>query len=103
MRALKALVIGMGLLIVAGMALIAYGLYSKATDPGFSLFSTGCGPTQAFDEASITLPSGCIIVEVQPDGDRLYLRIGPPINECERVIVLDTHTGKILGTIGVTR
>ena len=99
MRALKALVIGMGLLIVAGVTLIAYGLYSKATDPGFSFFSAGGGPAQAFDEASITLPSGCTIV----DGDRLYLRIGPPINACERVIVLDTHTGKILGTIGVTR
>ena len=34
-----ALVIGMALLIVAVMALIAYGLYSTATDPGFAPFS----------------------------------------------------------------
>ncbi|MDP6805971.1 MAG: hypothetical protein QF902_11685 [Rhodospirillales bacterium] len=103
MRALKALVIGMGILIVVGMALIAYGLYSKATDPGFAPFSTDDDPTPAFGEASITLPSGCTIVEVQPDGARLYLRIGPPINDCERVIVLDALSGEILGTVEVTR
>ena len=103
MRALKALVIGMGLLIAAGMALIAYGFYSTATDPGFAPFSPSTGPARGFGEASVTLPSGCTIVEVQPDGDRLYLRIGPPISDCERVIVLDAHTGEVLGTIGVTR
>jgi len=103
MRALKTLVIGMGVLIDAGMALIAYGLYSKATDPEFAPFSAGGDGARAFGETSVTLPSGCTIVEVQPDGARLYLRIGPPINECERVIVLDAQSGDIIGTIGVTR
>ena len=41
MAALKALVIAMALVIVAGMALMAWGLYEKAADPGFKPFPGG--------------------------------------------------------------
>ena len=54
MAALKTLVIGMGLLIVAGMGLIAWGLYEKVADPGFKLFA-GDGETVGATESA---PSG---------------------------------------------
>lgn len=114
MRTLKLLVGVMTILIVLGMALIAYGLYHKANDPDFSFFSgpgrgvfdTGRRPPFA---ASIALSSGCSIVEVRPDGNRVYVRVGPNLGigpldaTCERIIVLDAATGAEVGTIGVGR
>jgi hypothetical protein len=35
---------------------------------------------------------------MRPQGARLYLRIGPT-GACERVIVIDTATGTVLGTV----
>ena len=108
MQALKGLVVGMGILIVAGMALLVWGFYHKATDPGFSLFSGWVGNVvsdaaapKAFGEVSISLPEGCTVVEVRPDGNRVYLRVGPPVGACARVVVIDTGTGSVLGTIRV--
>ncbi len=131
MRALKGLVIGMGLLIAGGMALFAYGLYQKITDPGFTFFAGEPGdgapaavpaavpaaaptpaptpapapaaavaPPAAFGTIAVPLPAGCVLARVIPEGDRLYLRIGPA-GRCERVVVVDVATGSVLGTIAV--
>ena len=128
MRVLKGLVIGMGLLIAAGMALFAYGLYQKITDPGFTFFAGEPGdgapaavpaaspaadttpapapapaavaPPAAFGTIAVPLPAGCSLARVIPEGDRLYLRIGPA-GRCERVVVVDVATGSVLGTITV--
>ncbi len=123
MRVLKGLVIGMGLLIAGGMALFAYGLYQKITDPGFTFFAGEPGdgapaavpaaaptpapapaaavaPPAAFGTIAVPLPAGCSLARVIPEGDRLYLRIGPA-GRCERVVVVDVATGSVLGTIAV--
>ncbi len=110
MQVLKGLVIGMGLLIAAGMALFAYGLYQKIADPEFTFFAgeTGDGapapaalaPPGAFGTIAVPLPEGCVLARVIPEGDRLYLRIGPT-GRCERVVVVDVATGSVLGTITV--
>ena len=39
MQLLKSVVIGLGILILLSMALLTYGLYQKASDPGWRLFS----------------------------------------------------------------
>ena len=104
MHALKALVVGLGVLIVGGMALLAYGLYMKASDPDFSIFRDGAGegaPAKQFGQVELNLPKGCSIVDVHPDGGRLYLHIGPPVKSCQRVIVIDATDGTVVGTIGV--
>ena len=124
MQVLKGLVIGMGLLIAVGMALFAYGLYQKIADPEFTFFpaETGDAPPVAavppvsaappvaaappvpapgaFGTIAVPLPAGCILARVIPEGDRLYLRIGPT-GRCERVVVVDVATGSVLGTITV--
>ncbi len=114
MQVLKGLVIGMGLLIAVGMALFAYGLYQKIADPEFTFFpgETGDGASApaalaprlsapgAFGTIAVPLPEGCVLARVIPEGDRLYLRIGPA-GRCERVVVVDVATGSVLGTITV--
>ncbi|MCH7693151.1 MAG: hypothetical protein IID50_06870 [Proteobacteria bacterium] len=118
MQVLKGLVIGMGLLIAAGMALFAYGLYQKIADPEFTFFPGDTGDEApaaapapadlaprlaapgAFGTIAVPLPEGCILARVIPEGDRLYLRIGPA-GRCERVVVVDVATGSVLGTITV--
>jgi len=116
MQALKALVIGMGLLVVAGMIGLGYGLYLKASDPDFRLFSDASkeGSKKAedkwkqwrdrpapkpFGDVAIDLPKGCHIASMRPTrGARLFLHIGPE-GACERIIVVDVKGGKVLGTI----
>ncbi len=115
MQALKALVIGLGLLVVAGMAGLGYGLYLKASNPDFRFFS-GDGkespaaaekqqwkynrpPPEPFGDVAISLPKGCNIASIRPTrGARLFLLIGPE-GPCQRVIVVDVKGGKVLGTI----
>ncbi len=112
MQVLKGLVIGMALLIAVGMALFAYGLYQKIADPEFTFFPDETGDQAtgtvvsrlaapgAFGTIAGPLPEGCVLARVIPEGDRLYLRIGPA-GRCERVVVVDVATGSVLGTITV--
>ena len=130
MKMLKSLVIGLGFLVVTAMVALGYGLYYKANHPDFRLFSdsseksssqdaatpVGGGPPplpsasshasargtpMAFPDLTLSLPEGCRIVEMTPDGDRLYLRAGPG-TPCARVYVVDVARGVVLGTIRMT-
>lgn len=88
MQGLKALVIFLGVLIVLGLGVLVYGIATKAGKLG------DAPPT--FDEATVTLPAGASVVEMRPDGDRLYLRLSAPGGE--RILVLD-RDGNRLGEI----
>ena len=113
MRALKSLVVGLGILIVIAMGGLAWGLYHKATDSGFRLFADPLStdpppavarpampsaPPRVFGNRVVPLPAGCSIAEMRPQGARLFIRFGPP-GPCERVVVIDSTSGEILGTI----
>lgn len=107
MQAIKALVISLGILIVAGIVLLAYAFYTRMTDPEFRLMkaerqqqaaSRASQRTEGFGEASLALPEGCDIVEMQPDGKWLYLRIGPA-GPCERVVIVDPLSGRVHGSL----
>lgn len=105
MKLLKGLVVFMGILVVAGMAALAYGIYMKATDPDFTVFADKPGEgkvSAAFGDVSFPLPADCNIVETIPEGDRLYLRIGP-VGPCERIVVINAGDGSVLGSIWVKR
>ena len=124
MQALKGLVAGMAILIVIAMTTIAYGLYRKSDDPDFKFFSlSGESPQQemnqpsrlptpqmaapsqltaapkAFGDILLSLPLGCSISAVSGDGSRIFLKLGPPGPNCERVMIVDANTGALLGTI----
>jgi hypothetical protein len=94
MASLKALVIGLAVLIVIAMGMLAYGL---ATGAG----KAGRGPADArpFGQLNLNLPQGCAIVGTVPDGRRLYLTVGPAGTPCRRIVVVDVETGTILGSI----
>lgn len=110
MQGLKGLVIGLGAAIVASMGLLAWGLYYKSTHPDFKLFATSSsreparerdGPPTApqvpgtvFGEIKAAFPAGCVLAEMRPQGNRLYLR-----GDCGMVAVVDVGGGKLLGTI----
>ena len=112
MQALKGLVVGLGILIVIGFVLLVYGFYTEFSNPDLKGLTDGSGEAsveagerafpevQGFGETRIGLPDGCTVVEMRPDGDRLYLRTGPT-GLCERVLVVDPTTGEVLGTFVV--
>lgn len=101
MQFLKSLVIGLGLLIFAGLGLLAYGFYHKARDPGWRLFSSEPSDRRpaAFGDVALDLPAGCVIEGVEPDGGRAYLIVGPEDGPCARVVVVDVTAGRVLGVI----
>lgn len=125
MRWLKSLVIFLAILIAAAVAMLGYGFYKRTGDPDWRLFSVTKTPPEttsaaaaptpsAVPAASVTvpakkpatvwgdlalgLPAGCRITGVTPDSGRLYLSIGPD-GPCHRVMVIDTDTGRVLGTV----
>jgi len=106
MKALKAIVIGMGALIVLAVALIGFGLYKKSVDPGWKLFGTRtdtaadapAAAPNAFGSLSLGLAGDCKIEDVRPDGRRAYLLLGPA-SVCDGIVVIDTEDGRVLGRI----
>ncbi len=110
MQLLKSVVIGLGVLIFLGLGLLTYGFIQKANNPGWRLFSPSPAPepapqpAKAFGSLNLNLPKDCVIAGVRPDGGRVYLSIAArdgsdAANACDRVIVVDTGQGRVLGTI----
>ena len=92
MQALKVLVIGMGILIVLGLALVAYGLVSRVSKTERE--------AAGFGEVHLGLATGCTIAEARGHDGRLILRAtGPEARGCQQVIILDMASGAILGRI----
>ena len=113
MPLLKSVVIGLGVLIFLGLGLLVYGFIQKAGNPDWRLLSSAPAPentaaAKPFGTFKLGLPEGCVITGVRPDdgpgGARVYLSIGSgggtvTGDPCNRVIVIDTSRGRILGTI----
>src|SRR3546814_12595542 len=77
MQALKALVIFMAVLIVAGMVLLVYGLVSRTGGGGSMGGGEPIGGGEG-DVASLDLPvpDGCTIAGAELAGERLVVRLG---------------------------
>lgn len=100
MQAIKALVITMSVLLVAGLALLGYGMYSKARKlsapaepPPLAAAAPAAGA--AFGNVPVTLAPGARIEEMTAVGPRLALRIAE--GESQRILVLDPATGMVAG------
>ena len=91
MRALMALVIGMGVLIVAGVAVIGVTIMHRMGGAG------GAGPahTVVLDE-----PAGTHILSVAPDGDRLAVLLSG--GGSDRVVLVSPN-GTVSGRIALRR
>ena len=89
MRGLMAAVVGMGVLIVAGVAVLVVVMVQRvggAAVPGAALL----------DE-----PAGTVIAEASGAADGVVLRLtgGGP----DRVVVVDARNGRVLGRVGLAR
>lgn len=100
MKAIKGLVVFMGVLLVAGLALLGYGLYSKAPMKGTSSAVTSASLAGAsvaeFGNVAVPVPAGTRIEQMMVAGERVVLRLsgGGP----ERVLVLDPRRGTVAGS-----
>lgn len=95
MRALQGLVIGMGVLIVLGLALVAYGLVGR--------FSGDGGHARDFGDIALAAPAGCVIAAASAEGNRLVLRLdGPAERGCQQVVALALESGQVLGRVTLT-
>lgn len=95
MALLKGLVIGMGVLIVLGMGLLAWGLYAKSRGPAET-----AAPPAAFGDIVVDLGTGCTLKTVVPDGGRVWLHVDGASPTCRRVIAVDLASGTQIGSIG---
>ncbi|MEQ8356286.1 MAG: hypothetical protein RH942_12160 [Kiloniellaceae bacterium] len=100
MQALKALVIFMGVLIMAGMALLVYGLATRTGGgPGEFAEASGGGAAD-FGTLELALPDGCSLAATETAGDRLVIRFdGQAERGCQQLVVVDLASGKVLGRV----
>ena len=89
MRALKALVIGMGVLIAAGLITVVVTIANRTLDGG--------GPPS---EAALAIPPGAEVLETALDGDRIALRLRLP-GGAQAIHVFDLATGGRVATARV--
>ncbi|MBM3600661.1 MAG: hypothetical protein FJX35_20860 [Alphaproteobacteria bacterium] len=100
MRTLKVLVVVMGLLLIAGVAIFITEIVRRlvAMRPPVTATTTAIGP--GFDEKTVELPKNGRLTGVHTESGRVILRVLLPGNR-ETLIVLDLATGERLGTINV--
>lgn len=103
MKAIKALVVFLGVLLLAGLGLLGYGLYSKAPMKGTPVAASGGSgpaPVAEFGQLAVPVPAGSRIEQMVVAGERVVLRLsgGGP----ERILVLDPGQGKVAGSFALT-
>lgn len=100
MQALKALVIFLGVLLVVGMGLFAYGIvvkFGSVTDAGESPAEAASGTPWPKD-ARVQVPSGTEVLDAFVAEGRITIRVALP-DGGERFIVFDLASGQRLGAI----
>ena len=61
MHSIKVLVLFMGLLILAGLGLLVYGVVGQVSELAGPGAPSGPSAPGGFDAASVTLPAGCVL------------------------------------------
>jgi len=105
MQYLKALVIGMGILIIIGMVLLAYGLLKKTGSPSAPASETS-DLSAGFGELALTGNAGCRIESAVPDGRRLIVELAPVLGgtsavNCEKIVIIDMTAGSVIGSVAL--
>ena len=97
MRALKVLVVVMGVLLIAGVAVVIVTIMSRLTQKATPAV-TAAAHLAPFDNTTVMLPPDSLVMEVQGTGDRILLRLDLK-DGTEMLLVLDAATGTELGRI----
>ena len=90
MRGLKALVIGMGILIAVGVVFLVYAIIQKAGEEGISGGSAV--------NTQVTIPAGAEVIETSLGDGRIALRLRMP-DGSGRLLLLDAASGEPIGKI----
>jgi len=100
MQALKALVIIMGILIMAGMGLLVYGLTTRVSwDDRVAREDSALVPSSAsFGRVASNLPIGASVVSVAVDRGRAVVHVRLPNGGAE-IRIFDLMTGAATGSI----
>ena len=89
MRALVTLVIVMGIAILVGLALVAYGLVGRVSQDAVGL-----------GDISLPIPAGCRLADSRIEEGRLIVRVdGLPEQNCQQIVILDLESGAVLGRV----
>jgi hypothetical protein len=96
MKAIKTLVIFMGVLLVAGLGMLGYGLMSKAGHKAAHTQAPAPAAAAGFGTVTVPLPAGARVESIVQAGERVVLRVTG--GGGERVIVLDPATGQVAGS-----
>ena len=95
MKPLIALVIIMGVLIVAGLVVVVVTIANRLGGAD----RTASTPAAAeFATVDLPVPAGCEVMETTTADDRLILRLGSG-ERCNQVLIIDMVTGRLLGTL----
>lgn len=95
-RLLKAIVIGLGLLIVLGVALIVYEVVSRTGQS--TPISSASVSVGAYGSATVALPEGARVIGMTGEGDQLSLLV-EDADGGQRVMTIDRRSGALLGVI----
>lgn len=95
MRWLMAAVIGMGILIVAGVAVLAVVLVQRMSSVSAPIASAG----PAMAAATLDEPAGTRIVNASVGADRVAVVLsgGGP----DRVVIVDSRSGRVVERVGL--
>jgi hypothetical protein len=93
MRALKILVVVMGVMLIAGVATLAVVIAGRVSRGG-----PGTASPQPFAASQIELPKGARIENISAGGDRLVIDLVLPDGN-RQLVIIDLATGRRLGTI----
>lgn len=108
MRALKGLVIGMGVLIVVGLTIVVVTIAMRlgSGEDGAPAAAPAEGPAPAapewagFGRLSLGVADSCTIADAVDSGGRLIVRLaGPKKDGCDQLVVVDPARGQVLGRI----
>jgi|TARA_B100002003_G_scaffold162903_1_gene151170 hypothetical protein len=88
-QALKALVIGMGMLIVIGVTVIVVTVFNRTQDRARDV--------EAPERLDVAIPAGAKLLEIVPNGQRLVLRLETP--DGDQILVVNLRSGAVETTL----
>jgi hypothetical protein len=101
MRALKVLVIVMGVLLVAGIIALGFAVQYRMNHPRpapATAAAPAIGPAAVPNAMTIDLPQGARVVGAEASGDRLVVRVELAAGS-EELIVVNLATGLPIATV----
>ncbi len=101
-RVLKAVVIGLGLLIVVGVVALIVGLFWRASKMGEPAGAKVAPPTAltapALPTGPVALPRGAVLTDMAATGDRVVLRLRLA-DGTTRLIFVDPRAAAVAGQL----